>query len=514
MTPKIKPLVLIIFDGWGYREEDKDNAINQAKKPNFDHLWNTCPHTLVDASGLMVGLPKGQMGNSEVGHVNLGSGRVVYQELTRIDKAIEEKTFFDNQELCQAVDAAVKENKAVHIMGLASPGGVHSHENHILAVIELAQQRGAKQVYFHAFLDGRDMPPKSAKPSLEKINYKLTSAEIGYIASLCGRYYAMDRDNRWERTETAYNLITDAKAEFEYDDPIKALESAYARGETDEFVKPSVIKIKDNKVTLQNGDALIYMNFRADRARSLSQPYAFKEFDKFKRNRVVKTHFVTLTEYAADLPVKVAYKPEKLVNTLGEYLSKNELTQLRIAETEKYAHVTFFFNGGIEKPFIGEDRILIQSPNVATYDLKPEMSAYELTDKLCDAITSDKYNVIICNYANSDMVGHTGKLEAAIKAIDALDKCLGRLIHAVKLAGGEMLITADHGNSDMMVDPITGEAHTAHTTNPVPLIYMGRNAEVINESGVLSDIAPTMLNLLGMVPPKEMTGKPIFKAKD
>jgi 2,3-bisphosphoglycerate-independent phosphoglycerate mutase len=514
MMPKVKPLVLIIFDGWGHREEDKDNAINNANKPNFDHLWETCPHTLVDASGLMVGLPKGQMGNSEVGHVNLGSGRVVYQELTRIDKAIEEKTFFDNQELCQAVDEAVKENKAVHLMGLASPGGVHSHENHILAMIELAHKRGAKKVYFHAFLDGRDMPPKSAEPSLMKIDEKLKSLKVGQIISLCGRYYAMDRDNRWERTETAYNLVTDASANFEYSTSIEALKAAYERDETDEFVKPSVIACNGEKVTLNDGDALIYMNFRADRARSLSQPYAFDDFSQFKRNRIVKTHFVTLTEYAADLPVKVAYKPEKLVNTLGEYLAKNKMTQLRIAETEKYAHVTFFFNGGVEKPFDGEDRTLIQSPDVATYDLKPEMSAYELTDKLCDAISSDKYNVIICNYANSDMVGHTGKYDAAVKAIEALDVCLGRLIKSVKSAGGEMLITADHGNSDMMVDPITGVAHTAHTTNPVPLIYVGRDAEVINEHGVLSDIAPTMINLLGMEQPKEMTGKPIFKAKD
>jgi 2,3-bisphosphoglycerate-independent phosphoglycerate mutase len=512
---QIKPLVLVILDGWGYREDDKDNAINNAHKPNFDNLWNTYSHTLVDASGLMVGLPQGQMGNSEVGHVNIGSGRVVYQELTRIDKAIKDGDFFENPVLCEAIEKSITQDKAIHIMGLASPGGVHCHENHILAMIALAHKKGAQEIYFHAFLDGRDMPPKSAKPSLEKIEEKLSQLNAGRIASMCGRYYAMDRDNRWERTELAYNLITEAKADYHYENPIEGLMAAYERKESDEFVKPTLITPKDKSaIKIEDGDTLIYMNFRADRARSLSQTFTFNDFDCFELTRQPKINFVMLTEYSADFKSPVAFRSKKLSNTLGEYLSNKGLKQLRISETEKYAHVTFFFNGGIEKPFDGEDRILIQSPNVPTYDLQPEMSAYELTDKLTAAISSKKYDAIICNYANSDMVGHTGNFPAAVKAIEALDFCLGRLVDTLKESGGEMLITADHGNSDLMTDPITGEAHTAHTTNPVPLIYFGRNSNVIHEHGALSDIAPTMLKLMGLEQPPEMSGKPIFEVKD
>ncbi|GGG04091.1 2,3-bisphosphoglycerate-independent phosphoglycerate mutase [Cysteiniphilum litorale] len=509
---KKQTTVLLILDGWGYREENKDNAINNANKPNWDSIWQHSTHTLINASGLMVGLPQGQMGNSEVGHINIGSGRIVYQELTRIDEAIKDKSFFDNKVLTNAVDQAVKGDKAVHILGLLSPGGVHSHEDHIIAMIKLAAERGAKKVFVHAFLDGRDMPPRSAESSLQKVDALLSKLGVGYIASVSGRYYAMDRDNRWDRVEKAYDAMTIAKAEYTADSAEEALNMAYARNENDEFVKPTIIKKHNQAVTIADGDSVIFMNFRSDRARQLSHVFTDSEFSGFKRQVFPKVHFVTLTKYADDIKAHVAYAPEKLTNILGQVLADQHMTQLRIAETEKYAHVTFFFNGGQEAPFGGEDRILVPSPKVATYDLQPEMNAYEVTDKLVDAITAQKYDVIICNYANSDMVGHTGNYDAAVKAIEALDICIGRVADAVHTINGNLFITADHGNADQMVDPETGKMHTAHTTNPVPFIYQGnKKASVALSDGKLSDIAPTILAVIGVKQPKEMTGKSILK---
>ena len=504
--------VLLILDGWGYREEDKDNAINNAHKPNWDKIWKHSTHTLINASGLMVGLPKGQMGNSEVGHINIGSGRIVCQELTLIDEAINDRSFFSNQVLANAVDQAVLKNKAVHIMGLLSPGGVHSHEDHIIAMIQLAAKRGSKKVFVHAFLDGRDMPPRHAEPSLKKIDEMLSKLAIGYIASVSGRYYAMDRDNRWGRVKKAYNAMVMAKADHYAASAEEALDMAYARNENDEFIKPTVIKKENHTVKITDNDSLIFMNFRSDRARQLAYVFTENKFREFKRKVFPKVCFVTLTKYADDIKAKIAYVPEKLTNVLGEVLADHHMTQLRIAETEKYAHVTFFFNGGQEAPFVGEDRILVPSPKVATYDLQPEMSAYELTDKLVEAISAQKHDVIICNYANSDMVGHTGNYEAAVIAIEALDKCLGRVEKAIHDMDGNLFITADHGNADQMIDPETGEIHTAHTTNPVPFVYQGsKKASLALTDGKLSDIAPTILALIGIKQPKEMTGKPIMK---
>lgn len=504
--------VLVILDGFGYREDNQFNAINNAETPNWDRIWKDSTHTLINASGLTVGLPKGQMGNSEVGHINIGSGRVVYQDLTRIDQAIEDHTFEKNPVLTRAVDAAVKTGNAVHIMGLLSPGGVHSHEDHLYAMVRLAASRGAEHVYVHAFLDGRDMPPKSAMPSLEKMHALLTKLDVGVIASISGRYYAMDRDNRWDRVEKAYDAITLGAAAYNAESAEKALNMAYERGESDEFVTPTVIVKDGKKVTLNDDDAIVFMNFRSDRARQLSHAFVDHDFKGFIRKKCPKVHFATLTRYAADIDAPAAYEPEKLEGILGEVLEKQHLTQLRIAETEKYAHVTFFFNGGRETPFKGEDRILIPSPKVATYDLKPQMSAFELTDKLTAAIDSGKYDLIVCNYANADMVGHSGIYKAAVQAIEALDVCLGKVVKAVQDRGGNLFITADHGNADVMVNPDTGKAHTAHTTNPVPFVYIGRqNAAVVAEDGQLSDIAPTVLAAMKISKPQQMTGKSLFK---
>lgn len=511
MSSNKKPMVLVILDGYGYREEQQDNAVLNAKTPVMDRLWQQKPHTLIAASGLDVGLPDGQMGNSEVGHVNLGAGRIVYQDLTRLDKEIKEGSFFANPTLTAAVDKAVAAGKAVHIMGLMSPGGVHSHEDHILAMIELAAQRGADAIYLHAFLDGRDTPPRSAEATLKRFTDKFAALGKGRIASLVGRYYAMDRDNRWDRVQLAYDLLTQAKGEFTAADAVSGLQAAYARDENDEFVKPTVIKAPgDAEAAMNDGDALIFMNFRADRARQLTRTFINPDFNGFPRTKVVKFgDFVMLTEYAADIQAACAYPPASLENTFGEWLMKHDKTQLRISETEKYAHVTFFYNGGVEDPFQGEDRILINSPQVATYDLQPEMSSAELTEKLVGAIGSGKYDVIICNYPNGDMVGHTGIYDAAVKAVETLDHCIGQVVDAVQAAGGQLLITADHGNAEQMSDPQTGQAHTAHTSLPVPLIYVGKQARVV-EGGKLSDIAPTMLSLMAMEIPQEMTGKPLF----
>lgn len=506
-------MVLVILDGFGYRKENKDNAIAGAKKPIFDSLLKNCPNTLIEASGMEVGLPAGQMGNSEVGHTNIGAGRIIYQELTRVSKDILDGDFDKNPILLNAVTEANSNQKAVHIMGLLSPGGVHSHEDHIIAMAELAAKQGVENIYLHAFLDGRDTPPRSAENSLKKLNDLFKTLGKGRIASLIGRYYAMDRDNRWDRVEQAYNLITDATAQFSYSDAIEGLKAAYARDENDEFIKATVIQEEGQpSARLEDGDTIIFMNFRADRAREISHAFIDKNFDGFKRQRDVKlAQFVSLTEYAANLASRVAYPPESLNNTLGEWLAKHGKTQLRISETEKYAHVTFFFNGGIETPFENEDRLLVNSPKVATYDLQPEMSSTELTDKLVHAIESKKYDVIICNYPNSDMVGHTGIFDAAVKAIEALDRCLGKVVDAVKLVDGQLLITADHGNAEKMRDEETGQPHTAHTNLPVPLIYVGSKKLNAIDGGKLSDLAPTMLNLINMPIPEEMTGHPLFK---
>ena len=502
-----KTLALIIMDGWGDNPVHEFNAVFNGKTPVLDSLSAQYAHTDISASGIDVGLPDGQMGNSEVGHTNIGAGRIVYQELTRITKAIQDGDFFKNETLCAAVDKAVKADKAVHIMGLMSPGGVHSHEDHILAMIKLAAQRGAKKIYFHPFLDGRDVPPRSALEYIGKFEDLFKELGVGRFASVVGRYYAMDRDNRWDRVEQAYDLLPQGTSQFPSYPTIKdAIEAAYARDENDEFVKASVI---GDKVAMEDGDAMIFMNFRADRARQITRAFVNPDFDGFARKVVPQlADFVMLTQYAADIKTACAYPPEDLVNTLGEWLSSHDKTQLRISETEKYAHVTFFFNGGVETVFPGEDRILIPSPKVATYDLQPEMSSQELTDKLCAAIESGKYDVVICNYPNGDMVGHTGVYDAAVKAVEAVDHCIGRVVESLKKVGGECLITADHGNCERMKDMTTGQPYTAHTNLPVPFIYVGRKAHM-REGGRLSDIAPTMLYLLGMEVPKEMTGKSI-----
>ncbi|EKD54410.1 MAG: hypothetical protein ACD_60C00087G0022 [uncultured bacterium] len=507
-----RPLVLIILDGWGHREETKANAIANARTPHWNELWARYPHTLISGSGSCVGLPEGQMGNSEVGHLNMGAGRIVHQDLTRIDLAIKDGDFFKNPVLTKALDAAKTSGKAIHILGLLSPGGVHSHEEHIHAMLKLAKKHHAEKVYLHVFLDGRDTPPQSAKASLATLIKQCEALQRGKIVSLIGRYYAMDRDKRYERIEAAYDLLTEGKAAYEAPDALNALQLAYERGETDEFVKATVIhKDHEKPITITPGDTVIFMNFRADRARELTQAFINTDFKGFKRGAWAPVNFITLTEYDMTFSCPIVFPPERLKNMLGEYLSTLHLKQLRIAETEKYAHVTFFFNGGIEKPSPDEERILIPSPKVATYDLKPEMSAPELTERLVHEIKSERYDVIICNFANADMVGHTGNLSATIKAIETLDECLQKIMAALKETGGEALITSDHGNAEKMFDEITGQAHTAHTHEQVPLLYVGRKARIINPKGILSDIAPTMLYLLGLPKPKEMTGKPIFE---
>jgi 2,3-bisphosphoglycerate-independent phosphoglycerate mutase len=511
--PKRTPVALIILDGFGYSEIAESNAIANANKPVWDRLWQQYPNALIETSGMAVGLPEGQMGNSEVGHMNLGAGRTVYQEFTRITKSIADGDFFENEALVNGIDKAVAAGKAVHLMGLLSPGGVHSHEDHIMAACKLAAQRGAKKVYVHGFLDGRDMPPRSAEDSIVKTDALLKELGVGFVASLIGRYYAMDRDNRWDRVELAYDLLTQAKAAHTYTSAQEALMAAYARDENDEFVAASSIQPEGEAIKIEDGDALLFMNFRADRAREITRCFVNANFDGFNRKVTPQlADFIMLTEYAADITATTAYPPAKLVNTLGEYMAKQGKTQLRIAETEKYAHVTFFFSGGRENEYDGETRVLIQSPQVATYDLQPEMSAPEVTDKLVDAIKSGDYDLIVCNYANGDMVGHTGKYDAAIKAIEALDVCLGRVTEALLEVGGECLITADHGNAEQMVSPTSGQAQTAHTTFPVPLIYVNQRSESITlDNGRLCDIAPSLLNIMGLKQPTEMSGQNLIQ---
>ena len=508
MSLNLKPIVLVILDGFGHSEEKEGNAIAAAHKPTWDKLWDENPHTFIKGSGAEVGLPAEQMGNSEVGHLNLGAGRVVYQEYTRVSRSIKTGSFFKNGTLIESVEIAKANNKAVHVLGLLSPGGVHSHEEHIHAMCQLAVEQGVENVYLHAFLDGRDTAPRSAKDSIEAMQEKFTELGHGQFASIIGRYYAMDRDHRWPRIQSAYELITEGKGEFQAESAMAALDNAYERDETDEFVKATAIVPEGGKaVTVEDGDVVIFMNYRSDRARQITRPFIEDDFDAFERKRVPKLGcFTSLTEYNSDYDIPVAYPAERLNNVFGEYISQLGLRQLRIAETEKYAHVTFFFNGGREEPFEFEDRILVPSPNVATYDQQPEMNAIKLTDNLVEAIEGGKYDVIICNYANPDMVGHSGNFDAAVKAIETIDDCLARLLVSIEKAGGEMLITADHGNAEMMFNKETGQPHTAHTINPVPFVYYGRDAKMAS-SGALSDVAPTMLYLMGIEQPSEMTGR-------
>ena len=506
---KTSPVLLIILDGFGCRAEREDNAIAQASKPNFDRLWKDNPHTLIHASEMEVGLPRGQMGNSEVGHLNIGAGRVVYQEFTRIDRAIESGYFYTNPALLNAVHKARDNNKTLHLFGLLSDGGVHSHEAHFHAMLELAAREGLRKVCLHVFLDGRDTPPKSAEIYLRRLGDKIQQTGVGHIATMIGRYFAMDRDRRWQRVKAAYDLLTQGRTEFWAESPLAGLEAAYQRGETDEFIKATAILPPDGKpVTMEDGDAVVFLNFRSDRARQLSRPFIEPDFAEFEREVTPRlATYCTLTGYSDDFDVSVAFPPERIKNGLGEYVANLGLRQLRIAETEKYPHVTFFFNGGVEVSFPGEDRVLVPSPDVATYDLKPEMSAYEVTDKLLAAINSKQYNLIICNYANPDMVGHTGDLQAAIKAIETVDTCLGKVVEAQLANGGELLVTADHGNAEMMRDVETHQAHTAHTMNLVPLMYIGRRRATLADTGALEDISPTLLKMMGLQQPPEMTGE-------
>ncbi|WP_201615725.1 2,3-bisphosphoglycerate-independent phosphoglycerate mutase [Psychrobacter urativorans] len=514
------PHVLMILDGFGHREEDKDNAIAAANMPNLDKIYQQYPHGLISASGEDVGLPEGQFGNSEVGHMNLGAGRVLYQDSTRISSELASREFYKNEALVGAVTAANALGGNVHIMGLLSDGGVHSHQDHIEGMCHSALVHGAKNVFVHCFLDGRDTPPKSADKYINRLREYLNKLNAHYegsaqIATIIGRYYAMDRDNRWDRVQKAYELITEGTADRLATRADGAVQAAYKARETDEFVSPTTVIGRDEVPhTVDDNDALIFMNFRADRARELAQAFVLPdhEFSGFARHKCPKlAAFVMLTKYSdilADNPkTSIAYYPASLSNTLGEYLQDQGKTQLRIAETEKYAHVTFFFSGGREAEYEGEERILIPSPDVATYDLQPEMSAPEVTDKLVAAIEYGKYDVLIVNYANGDMVGHTGIFNAAVKAVEALDVCVGRIEAAVRAANGEMLITADHGNCEQMQDYDSGQVHTQHTTEHVPLIYMGDKKVQVRAGGKLSDVAPTILALLDLEPPAEMTGE-------
>lgn len=501
-----KPLLLMILDGFGIAEKD-GNAIATANTPNIDKIFSENPITSIGASGLNVGLPEGQMGNSEVGHTNIGAGRIVYQELTRITKSIEDSNFFENPEFNKALENVKKHGSSLHLMGLLSNGGVHSHNSHLYALIDLAKKNGIENVYIHAFLDGRDVAPTSGKDFIVECENKLKEIGVGKIATVMGRYYAMDRDNRWERVQKAYDAMVFGEGKH-CNSALSAVQSSYDEGVTDEFLVPTVCC---NNSNIKNNDSVIFFNFRPDRAREITRTFVDPDFDGFeRRNGIFPLTFVCMTQYDTTMPnVSVAFKPQSLTNTFGEYISDKGLTQLRIAETEKYAHVTFFFNGGIEKNYKGEDRILVPSPKVATYDMQPEMSAYIVTDKVLDSIKSGKYDVIILNYANCDMVGHTGVFEAAVKAVEAVDTCVGKVTEAITSMGGVTIITADHGNADKMFD----ESHkpfTAHTTNPVPFCIVGYNCE-LKSGGKLADIAPTMLNILDLPKPEEMDGISLIK---
>lgn len=500
------PLALIIMDGYGYRESDQGNAIHAAKTPHMDYFLASCPHTLIGASGMDVGLPNGQMGNSEVGHTNIGAGRIVYQELTRITKAIEDGDFFRNEAFQHAVDQCKWFHSTLHIFGLLSDGGVHSHIDHICALLDLAKRNGLTKVCVHCFMDGRDTPPTSGAGYVQQIVNKINELGIGCISTICGRYYAMDRDKRWDRLERAYDAIVLGEAPVYEGEPVQAVLNSYEENVTDEFIEPVIITPGAN---IRKDDAIIFANFRPDRAREITRAIVDPDFDGFYReNGNMPVKFVCMTQYDATMPnVEVAFQPQSLKNTFGEYIAEKGLHQLRIAETEKYAHVTFFFNGGVETEYLNEDRALIKSPSVATYDLKPEMSAYEVTDEVLKRIASDKYDVIVLNFANCDMVGHTGVFDAAVRAVETVDECVGRVVNALLDKGGAALITADHGNADRMLEDDGATPFTAHSTSPVPLILVGRNdVKTLAEGGVLADLAPTMLELLGLEKPAEMTG--------
>jgi 2,3-bisphosphoglycerate-independent phosphoglycerate mutase len=506
---KITPVVLLILDGFGHRLERDQNAIAQANTPNLDALKRDFANSTINASEHYVGLPDGQMGNSEVGHLNIGAGRIVFQDFERINNSIANGDFFKHAELLKMLANLKATNKALHIFGLLSDGGVHSHIDHILSMLEMAAKNGLSNIYIHAFLDGRDTPPISAVPYLAAVEDKIKLLGAGKIASVSGRFYSMDRDKRWERALPAYRMIVDGNGEFAQSTTSEALHAAYARGESDEFVKCTVIKKPyDDAIRLEDGDAVVYMNFRSDRARQLTDAILNENFDSFRRYRVPKlSAYFTLTQHDINqTKATPIFAATSVPNTFGEYISELGLTQLRIAETEKYPHVTFFFNGGEETVYKGEDRIMVPSPKVATYDLQPEMSSVEVTDKLVAAINSKKYAAIICNYANGDMVGHTGNLQAAIKAVEALDAAVGRVVAASQAIGAEVIITADHGNCEQMFDANANQAHTQHTTNLVPFIYVGRKAKLA-KTGALSDLAPTLLAMMGLPQPSEMTGK-------
>ncbi len=505
-----KPYALIIMDGYGVNERHEGNAIYAAKTPNMDRYLAEHPNTVIHASGMDVGLPDGQMGNSEVGHTNIGAGRIVYQELTRITKSIEDGDFFENPALCAAMENCKVNGKALHLMGLLSDGGVHSHNKHLYGLLKMAKENGLEKVYVHCFLDGRDVPPSSGAGYVEQLIEKIRSLGVGEIASVMGRYYAMDRDNRWERVEKAYNAMVLGTGETA-ESAVTAVKESYNQEITDEFVVPTVITKDGTPVaTISEGDSVIFFNFRPDRAREITRTIVDPAFEGFQRT-YFPTRFVCMTQYDVSMPnVDVAFKPERLTNTFGEYISKKGLRQLRIAETEKYAHVTFFFNGGVEAVYDGEDRALINSPKVATYDLQPEMSAYLVTDEVVKRIESGDYDVIILNFANCDMVGHTGVFEAAVKAVETVDECVGRVVDAIEKLGGVALITADHGNADQMIDYETQGAFTAHTTNVVPLVLIGRD-DLKLKKGRLADLTPTLLDLMGLEKPEEMTGESLIE---
>ena len=510
-----KPTVLMILDGYGLNQKVEGNAVAEAKTPVMDKLMAECPFVEGNASGMAVGLPEGQMGNSEVGHLNMGAGRIVYQELTRITKEIQDGDFFKNEAFAKAVANCKAKDSALHMFGLVSDGGVHSHNTHIYGLLELAKREGLSKVYVHCFLDGRDTPPASGKDYVAALVEKMAEIGVGKVASVSGRYYAMDRDNRWDRVEKAYVALTKGEGK-QAADPVELIQASYDEGVNDEFVVPTVVVENGAPVaTIKDGDSVIFYNFRPDRARELTRVFCADDFDGFDRGERIKTTYVCFTEYDVTIPNKeVAFHKVSITNTFGEFLAANGLTQARIAETEKYAHVTFFFNGGVEAPNEGEDRILVKSPKVATYDLKPEMSAYEVCDKLVEAIESDKYDVIIINFANPDMVGHTGVEDAAIKAVEAVDECVGKTVEALKRVDGQMFICADHGNAEQLVDYETGDSFTAHTTNPVPFILVNYDdAYTLREGGCLADIAPTLIEMMGLKQPAEMTGKSLLVRK-
>ena len=502
------PIALIIMDGYGINPETKGNAIYEAKTPYLDSYFKNYPNSQLSASGLSVGLPDGQMGNSEVGHTNIGAGRVVYQMLVKITKDIDSGAFFENTALKNAMQSAKDNDKALHIMGLLSDGGVHSHIKHLIGLLEMANKMGLQKVFVHSFHDGRDVPPTSGVEFMQQLVNEMDRIGTGKVATLSGRYYAMDRDNAWDRVEKAYNAMVLGEGVTETD-PVEAIKKSYANGVTDEFILPTVI---DKDGMIQEGDSVIMFNFRPDRARQISTAFVDSEFDGFERkNGFLNLNFVCMAQYDAQMPnVSVAYPPEQLTMTFGEYVSKLGMTQLRIAETQKYAHVTFFFNGGEERQFEGEDRILIKSPDVATFDMKPEMSAPEVCEAVCKAIDEDKYDVIILNYANCDMVGHTGVMEAAVSAVETVDSCVGKMVDKLLEKGGKAIITADHGNADCLIDPVSGDVFTAHTTNPVPMIVIGEG-DVKVKDGKLCDLCPTMLDMMGIEKPAEMTGESLIE---